>query len=75
MMAPGRIWGVGIGPGDPELLTLKAHRIITAADVIAYPAPNDSPSLARSIIAVYLPGGQLEIAILISMDPAAFPPK
>ncbi len=75
MIAPARIWGVGVGPGDPELLTLKAHRIITMADVIAYPALNDGDSLARSIVADYLPGGQEEIAIRISMDPAAFPPK
>ena len=75
MIAPGTIWGVGVGPGDPELLTLKAHRIITTADVIAYPAPNDGDSLARAIVAEYLPGGQEEIAIRVSMDPAAFPPK
>lgn len=75
MSAPGRIWGVGVGPGDPELLTLKAHRIITTADTIAYPAPNEGDSLARSIVADYLPGGQEEIVIRISMDPRMFPPK
>jgi len=75
MIAPGTIWGVGVGPGDPELLTLKAHRIITTADVIAYPAPNDGDSLARAIVAEYLPGGQEEIVIRVSMDPATFPPK
>jgi precorrin-2/cobalt-factor-2 C20-methyltransferase len=75
MSAPGPIWGVGVGPGDPELLTLKAYRIITTANVIAYPAPNDGDSLARAIVADHLPGGQEEIAIRISMDPAIFPPK
>jgi len=75
MTAPGTIWGVGVGPGDPDLLTLKAHRVITTADVIAYPAPEAGDSLARAIVADYLPGGQEEIAIRISMDPAAFPPK
>ena len=39
MIAPGTIWGVGVGPGDPELLTLKALRILRAAPVLAYPAP------------------------------------
>ena len=29
-------WGVGVGPGDPELITLKAARIIKSADVICY---------------------------------------
>ena len=75
MSMAGIIWGVGVGPGDPELLTLKAHRIIRSADVIAYPAPNDGDSLARSIVADYLPGGQVEIAIRISMDPTSFPPR
>jgi precorrin-2/cobalt-factor-2 C20-methyltransferase len=75
MSEAGHIWGVGVGPGDPELLTLKAHRIITTADVIAYPAPNDSPSLARSIVSEHLPGGQKEIAIRIPMNPATFPPE
>ncbi|MEA2241476.1 MAG: hypothetical protein QOD24_1032, partial [Solirubrobacteraceae bacterium] len=28
---PGRLFGVGVGPGDPELVTLKAQRIIAAA--------------------------------------------
>jgi precorrin-2/cobalt-factor-2 C20-methyltransferase len=69
-----KIWGVGVGPGDPELLTLKAQRIIQSADVIAYPAPNDGDSLARSIVAGELTGDQIELAIRISMDPASFPP-
>jgi precorrin-2/cobalt-factor-2 C20-methyltransferase len=75
MSAAKTIWGIGVGPGDPELLTMKAHRLITQADVIAYPAPNDGDSLARSIVADYLPGGQEEIIIRISMDPASFPPR
>ena len=32
----GKLYGIGVGPGDPELLTLKAHRILNAADVILY---------------------------------------
>ncbi len=41
--------GVGVGPGDPELLTLKAVRMIRAADVICYLANTDGHSQARTI--------------------------
>ena len=34
----GRLYGVGLGPGDPELVTVKAARLIAAADVVAYHA-------------------------------------
>ena len=33
----GKLYGIGVGPGDPELLTLKAHRILGEADVIFCP--------------------------------------
>ena len=33
----GRLFGVGVGPGDPELLALKAVRAIERADVVAFP--------------------------------------
>ena len=33
----GKLYGIGVGPGDPELLTLKAKRILEAADVVAVP--------------------------------------
>ena len=36
-MKPGILYGVGVGPGDPELLTLKAQRVLRTADVIAVP--------------------------------------
>lgn len=66
------IWGLGLGPGDPELITLKALRILRDAEIIAYPAPNDGDSLVRSIAAPHLPGGQQEIVIRapMSTDPA-----
>lgn len=69
----GTLYGLGIGPGDPELITLKAHAILTRVPVIAYPAPEHGDSLARRIVASHLPGGQREIAIRMPLDAARFP--
>jgi precorrin-2/cobalt-factor-2 C20-methyltransferase len=44
----GKLYGLGIGPGDPELLTLKAHRILTTVPVIAYPTLESGKVLANS---------------------------
>ena len=71
----GTCYGLGVGPGDPELLTLKAHRILTAAPVIAYPAPDDGASFARSIVADYLRAEQVEIPIVVPMRVERFPAK
>lgn len=71
----GRLYGIGVGPGDPELLTLKAHRILTRAPVVAYPAPDDGKSFARAIVSQYLHSGQLEIPIVIAMRVERFPAK
>ncbi|HLP68180.1 MAG TPA: precorrin-2 C(20)-methyltransferase [Rhizobium sp.] len=69
----GKLYGLGLGPGDPELLTLKAHRILTAVPVIAYPAPDTGPSFARQIAAPHLPGTQVEIPIVVPMRVERFP--
>ena len=58
-----RVHGVGVGPGDPELLTLKAVRVIRAAQVLAWPVVEGEDSLARRIAAPHLHGGHREIAI------------
>jgi precorrin-2/cobalt-factor-2 C20-methyltransferase len=71
--AAGTVWGIGVGPGDPELVTLKALRLIRAAPVIAYPAPEEGESFARRIAAPHLPGGQAEIAIRMPLGDGAFP--
>ncbi len=70
----GRLYGIGVGPGDPELLTLKAVRLIAEADVIAYPAPADgTESMARMIAGPHIPGGKTEIVIETPMIPGQFP--
>ncbi len=63
----GRLLGLGVGPGDPELLTLKALRLLKAAPVIAFPCLGDSPSFARAIVSDYLSGDQREIAINVPL--------
>lgn len=69
----GTLYGVGIGPGDPELVTLKALRILKSVPVLAWPAPEEGPSLAREIVADHLPGTQREIPIRMPLLPARFP--
>ncbi|HEY3918561.1 MAG TPA: precorrin-2 C(20)-methyltransferase [Stellaceae bacterium] len=69
----GCLYGLGLGPGDPELITLKAWRILRQASVVAYPAPDEGASFARSIVAAWLSPAQIEIAIRIPMEIARFP--
>ncbi|MCG6859132.1 MAG: precorrin-2 C(20)-methyltransferase [Salaquimonas sp.] len=76
----GKLYGIGVGPGDPELLTLKAHRILTASPVIAYPAPDfgqgkGGESFARSIVAAHISPDQEEIPIFIPMRTERFPAR
>ncbi|ODT79641.1 MAG: precorrin-2 C(20)-methyltransferase [Pelagibacterium sp. SCN 64-44] len=52
----GLLYGVGTGPGDPELLTLKAVRVIEDADVVAFFAKKGNASNARAIVADRLAG-------------------
>ncbi len=56
----GRLYGVGLGPGDPELVTVKAARLIAAADVVAFHAAQHGRSVARALAEPYLRAGQLE---------------
>src|SRR2546423_11321198 len=69
----GRLYGLGVGPGDPELLTVKALRLLRAAPVVAYPAPENGDSFARSIVARWIEGHQREIAIRFPMRPGPPP--
>lgn len=56
----GRLYGVGVGPGDPELLTLKAARLIGAADVVAFHAGRGKESNARRIAAELIPSSAIQ---------------
>lgn len=72
-MASGQLYGLGLGPGDPELVTLKALRLLRAAAVVVYPAPESGDSFARGIVAQWLDRGQPEIAIRFPMQPGPPP--
>lgn len=68
-----KLYGIGVGPGDPELMTLKAHRLISGAKVVAYPAPDTGDSFARRIAAASIPKDAEEIPIRIPMRTERFP--
>ncbi|ADK28819.1 precorrin-3B C(17)-methyltransferase [Corynebacterium pseudotuberculosis] len=57
-MSTARLIGVGVGPGDPELLTIKAVKAIQTADVVAYHARPNGASAARKIASSYLTDSQ-----------------
>jgi precorrin-2/cobalt-factor-2 C20-methyltransferase len=63
----GQLIGIGVGPGDPELITLKALNALASADVVAYFAKAGNTSTARRIAAVHLRAGIEELPLLYPM--------
>lgn len=63
----GKLYGLGLGPGDPELITMKAHRILTSVPVIAWPAADTGPSFARSIVERWISRDQIEVPMVMPM--------
>ncbi|WP_353645940.1 precorrin-2 C(20)-methyltransferase [Mesorhizobium sp. WSM2239] len=64
MQPKGRLIGVGTGPGDPELLTLKAVRALAEADVVAHFSKRGSNGNARAIISEHLRPEIIELPLL-----------
>jgi precorrin-2/cobalt-factor-2 C20-methyltransferase len=62
-VSPGKLIGVGVGPGDPELMTLKAIRALGEADVIAYFAKAGNVSHSHSIVATHVRSGVVELPL------------
>ncbi|MGH6908271.1 MAG: precorrin-2 C(20)-methyltransferase, partial [Aestuariivirga sp.] len=67
MTEAGTLYGVGVGPGDPELMTVKAWRLISTSPVIAYLAANGGASTARDIAKPFLPEDAIELVIDMPM--------
>lgn len=70
----GTLYGLGVGPGDPELITVKAFRTLKESPVIAYPKKRKgSKSYAHQIIDVYVDPSEKEMLGLVfpmTKDPA-----
>lgn len=69
----GILYGIGVGPGDPELVTLKAARLIGSAAIVAYPALPGIESMARGIAAGLIGEGATELVIEVPMIPDRAP--
>jgi len=62
------LYGVGVGPGDPELITLKAARIIESAQVVCFLVNGEGDSQSRNIAQHHLLAGQIEMPIYMPMS-------
>jgi precorrin-2/cobalt-factor-2 C20-methyltransferase len=66
-MSVGRLYGVGLGPGDPELLTVKATRVIAEAPVVAFFAKAGRRGNARGIVDRWLKPSHVELPLYYPM--------
>mgnify|MGYP003280592747 CR=1 FL=1 len=71
-MKPGKLYGVGIGPGDPRYLTLRAADVLRSADVIfTVISRNASSSVSRSVVEYLRPRGEIRLQMFsMSRDKA-----
>ena len=69
----GRLFGLGVGPGDPELVTLKAARLLQSVPVVAYPVLPGTESFARRIVADLISPQCRELAFEVPMTPERAP--
>ena len=73
MSAPGRLYGVGVGPGDPELMTLKAARLLAAAPVVAFFCKKGRRGHGRTIVEGYLNAAVIEEELAYPLTTEASP--
>ena len=63
----GKLYGIGVGPGDPELLTLKAVRLIRECDVIAVPGKKKEETAAYKIVKQAVPEIEMKECLEVDM--------
>lgn len=66
-MANGTLYGVGLGPGDPKLMTIRAGEVVRSADVLAFPVNEAGESRARAIAAPIIEGHAAELPVHLPM--------
>ena len=62
-MQTGRFYGIGVGPGDPELITLKGLNILKQVPVVAFPAGTGAPGVAQQIVAQWLDCDRVQLPL------------
>jgi len=72
--AKGRLFGLGVGPGDPELITLKALRRLREAQVVAYPAAKGRKGNALAIVEAHLDPSQILLPMIYPVTTEKMPP-
>ena len=73
MAAKGRLFGLGVGPGDPELITLKALRLLKSAPVVAYHAAKGKRGNALTIVEEYLSAEQVLVPLIYPVTTEKLP--
>ncbi len=73
MAAKGRLFGLGVGPGDPELITLKALRLLKSAPVVAHHAAKGKKGNALTIVEEYLSPEQVLVPLIYPVTTEKLP--
>lgn len=73
MASQGRLFGLGVGPGDPELMTLKAVRLVQSCPVVAYLAAKGKKGNALTIVETYLKPEQATLPLIYPVTTEKLP--
>lgn len=63
----GRLHGVGVGPGDPDLMTIRAQKVIGACGAVFFIEADGRPSRARATAAAAIPADAEEVPVAVPM--------